>query len=339
MVLYSHSYFLGGFGPETFLSWSRGHLILGTVGVQGFFVLSGSLIATSWIRRASLGRFLWCRLLRLAPALWICLLFTAVAIGPLIYFTTAGAHSHYLLLKPSPVGYVANNLLRPRAQVSIGGLPTDVPMPGDLNGSLWTLFYEGACYLMIAALGVAGLLGRARIWGAVLLISFVALNSMWAIDSSSNWLPILTGRLFDTPGKMLTVFFLMGAFWALFPQGMIIWTHKFWPGLLACAILVASWHWGADRWLAPWVMPPALFWLAAKLPFTGLESRLGDYSYGIYIYGYPVEQVLAHFGIQALGHPAFLISGAILAGILGAVSWHLVEKPALGLKEISLRAA
>jgi peptidoglycan/LPS O-acetylase OafA/YrhL len=335
-VLYSHSYILGGFGQETFLSWSRGTLILGTVGVQGFFVLSGALIARSWIGRASLGRFLWCRLLRLAPALWVCLMFTALVIGPILYFTTPGAHVPYFSLTPSPGGYILRNALNPRTQISIAGLPSDTPWAGDLNGSLWTLFYEGACYLLIAALGVTGLLGSARNFGASLLFCIVALYSLWALSAHLSWMPPHLGRLFDTPGKVLTMYFIGGTLWALFPNPTSSWGQTLWPGLAACALLIASWHWEGTRWLGPWLMPPALFWLAARLPFAGLERRVGDYSYGLYIYGYPAQQALAHFGANAFGHAVYLVAGVLIAGGLGAISWHFIENPALRLKNLNL---
>jgi peptidoglycan/LPS O-acetylase OafA/YrhL len=94
-VLYTHAHLLGGFGEDSFQSWTGGSLILGTVGIQAFFVFNGSLIATSWIRRASLGRFLWCRLLRLGPTLWGCIVVTALVFGPIICHTTRGNHGDF----------------------------------------------------------------------------------------------------------------------------------------------------------------------------------------------------------------------------------------------------
>lgn len=337
-VLYSHAHLLGGFGKESFLSWSRGSLILGSVGVQGFFVLSGSLIATSWIRRATLGRFLWCRFLRLAPAFWVCLAVTSLVFGPAFYFTSPGPHLPYFSLQPSALGYLLRNGLNPRAQIAIGPLPGGVPWSSDWNGSLWTLFYEAACYLMVAGLGVAGLLGRSRRLGAAAIVGLLALFTFWSVASPAVALPRQVGRIFDTPGKVLTLYFLAGTGWALFPDATRAWTRAFWPGLLACFVLVACWHWGAYRWLGPWIMPPALFWLAANLPFAGFEDWAGgDYSYGLYIYAYPVQQMLAHFGAASLGYPLYLAAGFCGAGLLAIASWHWIEKPALGLKNLAFR--
>jgi peptidoglycan/LPS O-acetylase OafA/YrhL len=139
---------------------------------------------------------------------------------------------------------------------------------------------------------------------------------------------------------MLTVYFLAGTLWALHPGVARAWTRRFWPGLLACGLLLASWHFGFHRWLGPWVLPPALFWLAARLPLGGFEERVGgDYSYGLYIYGYPVQQMLSHFGAASLGYPAFLSLSFAAAGLLAAASWHWIERPALSLKNLSLPPA
>jgi peptidoglycan/LPS O-acetylase OafA/YrhL len=189
---------------------------------------------------------------------------------------------------------------------------------------------------MIAGLGLAGMLGYACRAGAAALIGLLVLFSVLAAAPSHAWIPSLAGRLFDTPGKVLTMYFLAGSVWALIPGAARAWSGTTWPGLLACGLLVAAWHWGVYRWLGPWIMPPVLFWLAARLPFSAFERRVGgDYSYGLYIYGYPVLQMLAHFGAIALGYPAFLAAGFCGAGLLAAASWHWIERPALSLKNLA----
>jgi hypothetical protein len=78
-----------------------------------------------------------------------------------------------------------------------------------------------------------------------------------------------------------------------------------------------------------------LLWLGAHLPFSWVGSR-NDYSYGVYIYGYPLTQLLISFGAVQLGFWAFMgLTGSITLA-LGVASWWLVEKHALRLKRISL---
>ncbi len=331
LVIYTHAHLLGGFDLEWLSHWSRGTTQAGTVAVQCFFALSGWLVTTSWRRQPELGRFLWHRFLRLAPALWVCLLLTAFLFAPLVWLTTPNAPHPFLSLGPSPAGYVGHNLLQPRTQISIGSLLNAVPWPADWNGSLWTLFYEGAAYLMVAALGLAGLLTRWRRVGTGLIVALLAGNVILA-TAHPGW---LTGavRLYDTPGKLLTLHFLVGATWASWPDETARVLRRPWLALSAAVLLVASWPLLIHPWLSPLVLPLALLWLTRHGPLVDFEQKVGgDYSYGLYIYGYPVQQILAHFQIQQLGFTVYLAAALLLALALAVASWHLVEKPALALK-------
>jgi peptidoglycan/LPS O-acetylase OafA/YrhL len=335
LVIFTHAHLLGGFTPEWLIGWSRGTISAGTVGVQGFFVLSGWLLAASWRRQPTLGRFLWARALRLAPALWLCLLVTALLFTPLLWWHTPGARQNFFSLDPSPVGYVVRNLILPRTQISIGPFPNWSPWGCDWNGSLWTLFFEGACYLMLAAFGLAGLLTRWRVAGTVAIGGLLAVHGLWAIAHPS-WLPAIIGRVFNTPGKLLTLHFLAGAVWAVWPEPAEYALRRPWPAVTAALALVALWHTAAHSWMSPWLLPPILLWAARHLPFADFEHRLGgDYSYGLYLYGYPLQQILAHFQVSRFGFATFLVASFALALTFAIASWHLVEKRALALKSVA----
>jgi peptidoglycan/LPS O-acetylase OafA/YrhL len=340
MVVYMHSYVLGGFGDEWFSHFTHDAFNVSRFAVQGFFVLSGALIARSWIRSPNLPTFLWHRLLRLAPALWVCLAVTAFVLTPLLYWSTPGPRTPFLSITPSAWGYVWHNLVMPRTQIGVGIYPNGIPWAGDWNGSLWTLFYEGACYLMIATLGVMGCLTRWRWLGGTALIGFVAIYSLWALPALHLTQLSLLTRLFDNGGKELTVHFLAGAVWGLFPEYGSRLLSRRWSGPLLGGLLIASFATNAHAALSPWLLPPVLFWLATVLPFKNFEKSVGgDYSYGIYIYGYPIQQTLAHFNLHQVGlYPYFLLS-LILAGLCGFVSWKLVERPMLSLKNIFSNSA
>jgi peptidoglycan/LPS O-acetylase OafA/YrhL len=340
LVVYVHCNRIGGFEGEFLWTWSGATISAGTLAVQCFFVLSGALIATSWIRSHSLGRFLWHRFLRLAPAFWVCLVVTAFVFTPLLYFHTAEPRTAFFSLEPSAWDYVWCNLLRPRTVIAIGIFPNGGPWAGDWNGSLWTLFYEGACYLFVAALGLAGLLTRVRWLGAIAILGFIALFSFWSATHVAHpaWLPSRVDRLFDTDGKALTVLFLAGSVWAVFPEFTTPLLRSRWWGPLACTLLVVSCRTGFHSVFAPWLLPLVLFWLARVLPFTAFEKQVGgDYSYGLYVYGYPVQQILAHFRVHDLGFYPYLVASLVASTLCAIVSWHLVEKPALSLKNLFSR--
>lgn len=333
MVIYSHTHLLGGFERE----WLFRHASIdaGRIAVEGFFVLSGWLVTLSWQRQPNLGRFLWHRFLRLAPAMWACLAVTALVLTPLLWLHTSPDNTvPFRSLAPSPLGYVGHNLVLPRSQIAIGPFPNLGPWAGDWNGSLWTIFYEGACYLMIAGLALGGLTTRFRVTGTLLIVGLLAGHVLWQV-APHGFLPTRLGRLYDTPGKLLTLHFLAGAALATWAEPFRRVLQRPWlPGAAALALAV-SWPTGGADWLSPFLMPPALLWFAYHGPLPDFEKTVhGDYSYGLYLYGYPVQQTLAHFGVHHLGFVPYLVAGFLGTLCFAVISWHAVEKHALGLKSI-----
>jgi len=331
MVVYTHAYYLGGFAEEPLVRLTHGALSAGTVAVQSFFVLSGWLVASSWLRLNSLPVFLWHRVLRLGPGFVVCLVVTAAVLGPLIHTTTPGERGRYLSLDPSAMGYVWHNLVQPRAQICIGDLTIHNPHPGDLNGSLWTLSYEAACYVGVALCGLGGILrGRGRyLWLTGLLAALLVVFPL----ARAGVLPGISLRLFDTPGKLMCWHFATGMTCALFPALTTCLGQRAWPALAGLAALTIAWPLGYGPLFSPFALPPVLFCLAAQLPARNWERAVGgDYSYGLYVYGYPVQQTLAHWGAHQLGLVAYILLSLGAAGGLAWLSWRVVEHPALRLR-------
>ncbi|HTQ32001.1 MAG TPA: acyltransferase [Opitutaceae bacterium] len=336
LVVLCHAYLLGNFGPDPLMRWSHGDVHFGKLAVQGFFVLSGSLVAASYERLRCLPRFLWHRALRLAPAYWTCLIVTAFLIGPFVYATSAEAGS-YLTAAPSPWRYVGQNFFNPRSLIGIDRLFALNPWGTEINGSLWTLFYEAFCYLVVAALGLAGLLGRGRKWFLGGYLGLAMLYLLWA-GAHPAWLPAQCNRLFNTEGKILVLFFLGGAAWTTGAKATTRWNRRPWLGLACASLLVLGAPLRFYPLVAPFTLAPVLFYLGDHLSLRSVEVRLGgDYSYGLYLYSYPVQQTLAHLGLYKLGLILFLFLSLAVSGALAFASWHCVEKHALRLKSFHPR--
>jgi peptidoglycan/LPS O-acetylase OafA/YrhL len=77
------------------------------------------------------------------------------------------------------------------------------------------------------------------------------------------------------------------------------------------------------------------FWLAVRLPLDRFD-RFGDFSYGLYIYAFPVEQILALYGVYRWGLAAYVLLSLAIALVVAMASWFLVEKPFLRLKRLQL---
>ncbi len=331
MVVYSHAHYLGGFGTEP-LARITGHAALGPLAVHGFFVISGLLVSESFRRSPSLFSYVAKRALRLVPGLWVCLAVTAFILTPLAWWLNPSPDAPLPSYFSDQIRYVVSNLIQPRSLVNVGGLPNGpMPMPGDWNGSLWTLFYEGACYLMVGGLGVLTLLNRRRAAGLAILLGFLALHAIWCV--APQFFPTVIGRLFDTSGKREVLHFLAGVAWGLAPA-TITERLRSWPFALPCAVaLVASWFTSAEAWVSPLLIPPVVFALAAMLPFKAWEKKMrGDYSYGLYLYHYPICQLLALLGAHHLGFTWYALLALLATAPVALLSWRFVEGPALKFK-------
>lgn len=331
LVLVSHSIKLHG-GQDPIGRVTGGVVDLGTMAVDGFFALSGFLIARSFLTSPSVGRFLWRRFLRIMPGFWVCLLVTAGVLLPVSQLLQYGTMTGFPLTGDRSVGgYVVNNWFLFIRQFHVRGL-----MGGEaVNGSLYTLFYEFVCYLGVAVLGALGVLSRRRWVVAVIAgLLWLAIGAELATggavigDSVTGWLLLRFGAMF-----LAGVLMFLGA-----RRIPLTWSG----GLLAAAVLAAAVAAaaipGADPasrtiylLLAPFPVAYLVLWSGSGRALAGV-GRTTDLSYGIYVYAWPVQVLLLLAGAGAWPLALYLISAAAMAAALALVSWRLVEAPALRLK-------
>jgi peptidoglycan/LPS O-acetylase OafA/YrhL len=307
-VICSHSLLLGGFRGETL--W--GHGTIGDLAVDAFFAVSGFLITPS-AERNHAGRYLWMRGLRIFPAFWGCLIVTAAATVIAPGWTAGGA-----------VHYVMGNLSLSIRAYGIGTSPAGVPLPGAWDGSLWTLRWEFACYLMVAALAVTGLLRRRRVVLALFAVSWLV-----ALALAAKGVPAT-----DTPAHDVIRFV------PVFLAGSVLWLYRDKvpdSGILfGFALTLAA----AGTFLRnPVVLsgPPLAYvcaWLAVHLPGKKVGTKR-DVSYGAYIYGFPAAQALACWHMYRLGYVPFTLATIAVTLPLALGSCLLIEQPALRLKRWS----
>ncbi|MEV4628017.1 acyltransferase [Micromonospora sp. NPDC049523] len=314
----------------------------------GFFVVSGFLITRS-ARRNSVPRFVWHRAIRIWPALWVGLLFTGLVIAPLLYHQRHGTLDGLWRSPGGVLDYLRQNWWGGLRQPGIADLLRgDTPYwrwqgGAGFNGSLWTLAYEISWYLLIAVLSALSLLRRQLRWLPLLALTVVFGVLCWNYyqqvtgSQSAIWttggfgpLPLLGGL---QRNYMLWFGFMFLAGWvaeqyserllindvlgvlSLATVGWFIFDGTvFGPGLLAYAY--------------------AMIWLAVRLPKAlHRVGQTNDYSYGVYIYSFAVQQVMAKAGVQAIGFVGFFLLSALVSTGFAMLSWHFVQKPALRLKD------
>lgn len=322
-VIWFHAYPL----TDTPIPDIRLHRWLEEGWVDGFFVLSGFLIVGSWLRRPHPGAYLRNRVLRLYPAFLVCLVLTAFVFAP------SAAWVEGVRLEPRwSVRYVLTNAALRIRTPSIGDTLSSVPYPGEWNGSLWTLQFEFLCYLAVLGFGLLGVL-RTR-WGIpVLFVCAWALDLVVALHPALAEVRIPHGDM--VPGYLTLK--SVARFACVFSAGALI--HHL-RDRLPC-----SWRWVtvagvivvASLWL-PHHRPTAALALAYGLVSAGALIRAPwaqlreDVSYGMYIYAYPVQQLLVVLGLHRLGFVSYVAMCLAVTAVLAYASWRWIEKPALAFK-------
>jgi peptidoglycan/LPS O-acetylase OafA/YrhL len=341
-VVFSHAISLGSFGSEAVL----GKTTLGTMAVYGFFGLSGYLIASS-ASRHHVGRYLWQRFLRIFPGFWVCLVVTAAFFGTVTWYHMNPALARhcgvscYVHEPGGPVGYVFHNLWLSVDQPTIAHtLPLGYFRP-VWNGSLWTLTFEFLCYLLLAVLSLVGLL---RHRAAVLSLAV----AVWLAEIIITSVPAFTHNFSTAHNwdvmKMLTFvpIFLGGSLLYLYrdkipDSGLLAWACTFLV-LVGLVLPVGesqpTFTLTSMDLVAPFLTYP-LLWLGIHLPLHKVGAR-NDYSYGVYIYAYPVQQLLLVWGVARWGYWPYALTSIAAVVPFAVASWWVIEKHALKLKGVQL---
>ncbi len=293
---------------------------LGEHAVNGFFAVSGFLVTMSFDRRGWRD-YLFARCLRIAPALVVATLTTALLLGPAL---TRLPLDEYLG-HPGLWRFVSATLTSFKSAIGLPGVFADNPFPYAM-GTVWTLKYEILCYFGVFLFGAAGLLRRpvaAAALTSTLFLSIVATEAFHPAASKAVQTSLRLAFLFAAGGTLYLwrdKVPLNG--WAVLALLMATWLAQetpFYEGLLfaleAYGVL----------WLA----------LAPRLTRPGFEPR-ADLSYGAYLYGWPVQQALVQI-FPAATALQLLAPSIALSLMVAAVSWYLVEKPALALKNRLVR--
>lgn len=320
-VILSHAFVLvdGREAAEPLYRITEGQITIGRAAVAAFFVVSGLLISMSFDRSKSMGRFVGNRALRLFPGLWMCIFALVFIAGPILTTIplTDYARGHDTL------GFLGNLVFFPLSQ-SVAGVFDGLPGSDALNGSLWTLKYEVACYAFGALLLSSPrhrTLVVALCWAAA-MIAMPLIGDPLEQKGAAYYLSWMIW-LFRYYGAGMLLYLLRdrlplskaGALICLFVASVGMFTPVF-TELLAT---VGAYALIVSAYLAvPW--------------FKKLTAS-GDLSYGVYIYAFPVQQALVPY---SLGTSIPWLTNVLLATpitfVLAALSWHFVERPALKMK-------
>jgi peptidoglycan/LPS O-acetylase OafA/YrhL len=318
LVIFSHSYPLGRGSNDTepLSVLTHGEMTFGSLSVWAFFIISGFLITQSWMRSPSPGKFLRRRVGRIYPGFIVAALFGALVIVPL----AADPHTYV------PVS-LANFLWQTlRLQIfSFSPVFVHNASPNILNGSLWSVAFEFWCYLGVLLLGVTGMLRRR--WLVVLI--FAAVIGWHLYLAITGWVPggKILGQIFGFPlfWAIVLPFFLAGAIFHLFGGPVLLRRPLF---AVAAVLLIAS-NFIPHAYVV--TLPTCGAYLLLGLAYLPLLhplnlGRFGDFSYGTYLYAFPIEQLIVMHGGGSMTPAKLFFLAAPIALAAGALSWFLVER-------------
>ncbi len=302
---------------------TQGNMSFGSLGVIIFFCLSGYLITQSLSNSRNYSSFLTKRVLRIFPALILDLVLAVFIWGAIVTSLPLSAYfsdsKTYL--------YLTNVFLFKISYFLPGVFETNINSP-VVNSSLWTLPYEFTCYLGMLILDML-LITRNRylfaIFGfIVFVVGVVVLNSSYSAF-----------RFGETDITLENIFVLFPYFGA----GALF--YKFrdkisFSGSVSLVLLVIyclSFYFGKSSILGYLCVPYIVFWFVFS-PSIKLHNagKLGDFSYGIYIYSFPVQQTIVYYYGNQMPVAQMIFLSFLFTIPLAMFSWFVVEKRALKLK-------
>lgn len=314
LVLFAHSFYIFGAGDGPHIQGEN----LGGWAVAGFFVLSGFLITRSRLN-TSAGDYLLHRVARIFPAFLVCLVLTALVFAPIAMLVEHGTLEGFLSNPVSPLEYIWGNITLLVNHYNIGITLQGVPYPGAWNGSLWTLFFEFCCYMIVWVLG--GLAIFRRNATLAIVVYAASLGVLAASNVAAAW--GLNGNFLLL--AKLAPFFLAGS--AIY----FLVDRRGTNPIAGCASLIVA--------IALMVFVPklggalgapflayGLLWLSTVIRQPRWIAK-NDISYGFYIYAWPMQQMLILLGAGSLGFIGYTAACAIVTAILAYLSWVLIERP------------
>lgn len=325
MVIYGHMSSIMGYAAFPLFSQR-----VSTIAVKIFFIVSGYLITKSYLSDSHFGRYMIRRTFRIFPALIVLVLLTVFVVGPTMttlplseYFSNLNTWRYFKNLLFSPV-------------YALPGVLTDATYPNAVNGSLWTLPVEFAMYLLLPLFVILfKKLGSIK-WGMGVMAVLTLTLSVLQITCFPTASFVVWGNDLLQTFPLLPYFFI-GSFFS-FPE-----MRKYLNLQAAVALVVLA----SFTLASPAVMEVVV---AIVLPYFTLSLALcekpifskwfakSDFSYGLYLYGFVVQQIVYSF-LAPLNIPVLPMALICFAAtlVMAIPSWYLIEKPIQSLGQAWIR--
>lgn len=310
-VIYGHTTAITGNGPADIFLQYIGYKFIGGVAVDIFFLISGFFITFSALNSNSLKYFFVSRILRIYPALIVCVVLTVFLLGPIL------STSNEYWSNKETWHYLWTNMTALDTAYFLPGVFTTLHDKA-INGSLWSIAIEIKLYLLVFIIAFLKVIYNKPFFNflffSILIIGYLNQNTFTFLFQHSNHIHV-------------AMMFLIGSF--IYINRFAIVINPF--ILLFLLFFAAATHNTPGFGIAYVILLSYIVFYFAFAPGLALFNKIGDYSYGVYLYGWPSQQliILLFSGISNSMHTFYSILLALLFSIL---SWHLVEDQALKMK-------
>ncbi|MET3108702.1 peptidoglycan/LPS O-acetylase OafA/YrhL [Oxalobacteraceae bacterium GrIS 2.11] len=312
MVIYGHSYALSRAGGADWVVHLTGYAFSGGVAVDLFFLISGYLVTASIIN-SGIFKYTASRILRIYPALLVSMTLIVFVLGAAV--TTLSIGEYYT--KSEVWSYFLDLVMTIRSHFFLPGVFKE-NIDAAVNGSIWSVLIEVRCYLILALVYLMGLLKTPARFNAFFFISLIV---FWM---NPNYLPAFAS---GTTASHVCFLFSVGVFIYMNRSHVPVGAYSILIAVLFCAVTL-----GTPGFQYAYIFLLVSMFLSCSFgtQFSWFD-RIGDYSFGIYLYGWPIQQLVVHFKPDVSPMMDAVIS-IPLAILLGFLSWTYIENPVMQMK-------
>ncbi|MCA7902846.1 acyltransferase [Burkholderia cepacia] len=320
-VMFGHSFYIQpAQGRHEPIARLIGIEYSGSLAVYTFFLISGMLVTNSFIRQQSTFRFAAHRIARVFPGLIVCVFISAYALYPMFSNLTV---SEVIASKDSAQYFARGITFYPDILYTLPHIFENAPLKNSVNGSLWTIPVELKCYLIVLLAGCIGLL-RSKFSSTVFIATCGAFLG-WMIFNGSPY-SFLHDYVTKAPDYSFypVVFFLIGMLLYSMRETITI-DGRLGIALIALYALFAHSMVGSVLFYVAFVY--GVLCIAADTRISALRPK-SDYSYGVYLWAFPIQQIFASLYPKMDNLLGLMLSIPVTL-VMAALSWHLIERPCI----------
>ena len=299
---------------------------LGGIAVIGFFILSGFMITQSLIHSKNIKHFVIKRLIRIFPSLIIMLFLVILLLGLLVY------NGNKIRYFKSPIvwEYFGDNInLFGNTKYSIAGIFINNPYPNVINGSIWTLKHEFMIYIILMIFSICHILKKRKVMMSITVILIFIYISQINLSPILSWANNIGVIAEIDQFIKLSMYFMIGSTIYLYKEKIKMNKKYF---FLDCIILLTGIFLNLAKYVLIFTIPYILMYLGTLKIKHNWSEKIGDFSYELYIYAFPTQQLLVYYFKDKINIYLYIFLSIACTSIIGIIMTIIVDNNIKKLK-------